>query len=447
MLNQILFLGFLVGVGHGGTTVPFEPDPIFETIDLNATYFAMKKIFARMRLSPKEMAALIGGGHSSGKGSLEGGTYHGNWVSPKAQFGNAYFQLLTGHKQWCAVKSSDNGNAHFVAKGAADYIAETEYSPLRKYNGTIPCIETGPNRAVFDVLPTVPADELSFQPGIWHASSGSTAMLPVDFALQYADETYVHVVSWALNGRLFFTDFQAAWTKMAENGQQLRCPNVNGPAEFAYSDECADRFGVEAAYRKTWTSIRSNIKGLLESLPPRCNSTRPAAPQLPGTPGSVCPSSILRLGFHISATYDPDSDGNVGGSNFANFLEPCAIFDGCAGCLKDTQLSLQRIQQRYQHAHVSLADVTLYAAGLSAAFLAEFQLNHMPFHPGRVDHKIVDEATCKELGARLPSPAYQWKSSPGGADGKPMEGMLSGDLLLPPVSSAAVHVQDEPLLV
>lgn len=446
MLHQGVFLGFFVVLGRCGTALPFEPDPIFDTIDLNATYFAIRKIFARMRLSPKEMAALIGGGHGSGKGSLEGGTYHGNWVSPTSPMNNAYFQLLTGHKQWCAVKSSDNGNAHFVAKGAADYIAETEYSPLSKYIGKIPCIETGPNKAVFDKLPTIPANELSFQSGIWHKSSGAASMLPVDFALQYANETYEHVKMWAFNGRLFFADFQAAWTKMAEHGQQLRCPDVNGPADFAYSDQCASRFGAEATYRKTWISIRSDIRELFESLPPRCNSTRVAAPQ-PSATGSVCPSSILRLGFHISATYDPESDVNIGGSNFANFLGPCAIFDGCAGCLKDTQLSLQRIQQRYQHAHVSLADVTLYAAGLAAAYLAEFQLNHMPFHPGRVDYKIIDEAMCKELGDRLPSPAYQWKSSPGGADGKPMEGMLSGDLLLPTVGSASMLMQDQPVLV
>merc|ERR1712224_370887 len=98
--------------------------------------------------------------------------------------------------------------------------------------------------------------------------------------------------------------------------------------------------------------------------------------------------SVLRLGFHISATYNPQAEGHVGGSNFANFLGPCAMYDGCAGCLQDTQLALQRIQKRYHN--VSLADVTIYAAGLAAAYLAEFKLNHMPFHPGRVDPEIAE---------------------------------------------------------
>merc|ERR1711972_384344 len=137
--------------------------------------------------------------------------YHGNWMEPMTTLGNAYFQLLDGHRQWCAVKSSDNGNAHFVAKGVASYIAETEYSPLAKSQGKIPCVETAADKAIFDNLPTVPAEEMIHQPGIWHKPSGATAMLPVDFALQYSNETYVHVQKWALDASLFFQDFQQSW--------------------------------------------------------------------------------------------------------------------------------------------------------------------------------------------------------------------------------------------
>lgn len=411
----------------------FEPDPIFETIDLNATYTATRNIFARMGLSPKEMAVLIGGGHSSGQGSLEGGTYHGNWMEPMTLLGNAYFQLLDGHRQWCAVKSSDNGNAHFVAKGAAPYIAETEFSPLAKYNGTIPCVETAAGKAVYDNLPTIPANELIYQPGIWHKSSGAAAFLPVDFALQYANETYVHVVHWATDRDLFFNDFQNAWAKLTENGQELRCPNVNGVGDFSYSMSCAARFGAdEKAYSAIWIKIRSDIKAFFDSSPSSCHSIRPRR-RGANRQNSVCPSSVLRLGFHISATYDPDSTSNVGGSNFANFLGPCAMYDGCAGCLQDTQLAIQRIQQPYQHLNVSLSDVTIYAAGLAAAYLAEFKLNHMPFHPGRVDPDMQHSAgKCKDLGERLPSPAYQWKETVSAVSGDmTLRGMLQGDLLLP----------------
>lgn len=423
----LLVLLFDASLGDG---VP-EPDPVFDTIDLNATYTGIKRIFSRMNLSPKDMAALIGGGHSSGQGTLEGGTYHGNWMEPMTLLGNAYFQLLSGHTQWCAVKSSDNGNALFVAKGASGYIAETEYSPLTKYQGQIPCVETGPNKAVYDNLPTVPAEDLIYQPGTWHKPSGAAAFLPVDFALQYSNETYEFVVQWAQNASLFFRDFQDAWAKLTENGQPLRCSNVNGPADFNHSRECAARFGEEASYRATWTNVRNDIKALFDASPWRCKSIRPAARRSSDSDGSVCPSSVLRLGFHISSTYDPEADGNKGGSSFATFLGPCALYDGCAGCLQDTLLSLQRIQQRYQHLNVSLADVTMYAAGLASAYLAEFKLNHMPFHPGRLDPELLDYSSCKELGDRLPSPAYQWRATPEAGDSTMMAGMLDGDLLMP----------------
>eukprot|EP00929_Paragymnodinium_shiwhaense_P069331 TRINITY_DN34978_c0_g1_i4.p1 TRINITY_DN34978_c0_g1~~TRINITY_DN34978_c0_g1_i4.p1 ORF type:complete len:380 (+),score=65.85 TRINITY_DN34978_c0_g1_i4:118-1257(+) len=346
-----------------------------------------------------------------------------------------YFQLLAGHHQWCAVKSGDNGNAHFVAKGVAPYIAETEYSPLTKYIGEKPCIETAANKALFEDLPTIPAEEMIHQPGTWHKPSGATAMLPVDFALQYSNETYIHVLTWAFDASQFFKDFQAAWLKMTELGQELRCPNVNGASDFNYSRACAERFGAdEAAYRTTWDEIRGDIKALFDASPSRCKSIRPKQQQ--AGESSVCPPSVLRLGFHICATYDPTaSGGNVGGSNFANFLGACAMYDGCAGCLQETQRALQRIQQRYADRHVSLADVTIYAAGLAAAYLAEFKLNHMPFHPGRLDAEIGDsKSTCRELGARLPSPAYQWKRREGDAA---FDGMLIGDLVLPTEAESA----------
>merc|ERR1719436_964222 len=159
----------------------------------------------------------------------------------------------------------------------------------------------------------------------------------------------------------------------------------------------------------------------------RSDSIRPAGRRNSDSKGSVCPSSVLRLGFHISATYDPEAD-MVGGSNFANFLEPCAIYDGCAGCLLDTQLALQRIQQRYPK--VSFADVAMYAAGLAAAYLAELKLNMIPFHPGRLDPESLNDRTCRVLGARLPSPAYQWET-PKAGDDQMLAGMLRGDLALP----------------
>lgn len=421
------------------SSAPFEPDPVFDTIDLNATYTAIRRIFSRMNLSPKEMAVLIGAGHSSGQGTLEGGTYHGNWVEPMTPLGNAYFQLLSGHRQWCAVKSSDNGNAHFVAKGVAPYIAETEYSPLSKYIGQIPCVETQANKAVYDKLPSVPAEELINQPGTWHKPSGAAAMLPVDFALQYAQETYVHVATWAFDQTLFFHDFQNAWLKMTENGQSIRCSNINGLADFGYSKDCAERFGLEAAYRATWKQIQNDIKAMFDTLPDRCTSIRPTAPSKPKE-GSVCASSVLRLGFHVSATYDPTA-ANEGGSSVgaAAFLGPCSMYDGCGGCLQDTLLALQHIQKRYKNLNVSLADVTVFAAGMAAARLAEFKLNHLPFHPGRVDPQSVDPSLCKDLGARLPSPAYQWQcASKAGGDTK-STGMLSGDLLLPDLPPSQLH--------
>jgi len=408
-----------------------EPDPIFATIDLNATYVSIKQIFARMNLSPKEMAVLIGGGHSSGQATLEGGTYHGNWVESATMMGNGYFQLLAGGHNWCAVKSSDNGNALFVAKGTQPYIAETEFSPLRKYHGQIPCIETDPKRTVFENLPYLPAEELMYQPGIWHKPAGAAAFLPVDFALNVANETYDHVLLWAADERLFFKDFQLAWAKLTENGQQLRCSSVNGPldnpADFSYSKECAARFGDESSYQEMWSNIRSDIKVLFDSLPERCQSLRPTAHRTWDSKGSVCPSSVLRLGFHVSATYDPEAL-NAGGSNFATFTGPCAMYDGCAGCLQEPQLALQRIQQRYQHSNVSLADVTIFAAGLAAARLSELRLELMPFHPGRIDPPVLDEAACKVLADRLPSPAYQTTSKAGE---QILAGMLDSDLKIP----------------
>ena len=142
---------------------------------------------------------------------------------------------------------------------------------------------------MFDNLPTVPAEDLIYQPGIWHEPSGATAMLPVDFALQYANETYEFVIQWAANDRLFFTDFQAAWAKLTEKGQQLRCPNVNiyvnTPTDFSYSKECAARFGAdEASYQATWANIRNDIKIWFDSLPSRCRSIRPAGPGCPRPP-------------------------------------------------------------------------------------------------------------------------------------------------------------------
>jgi hypothetical protein len=130
------------------------------------------------------------------------------------------------------------------------------------------------------------------------------------------------------------------------------------------------------------------------------------------------------LGFHLSATYDPEAQ-NIGGSSFTTFLGPCAMQDGCAGCLQDTQLSLQRIHQRYQHLNVSLADVTIYAAGLAAARLSELRLNLMPFHPGRLDTQTPTPSFCKELADRLPLPAYQ-ASKPH----HEKSGMLTGDVLV-----------------
>jgi len=424
-----------------------EPDPIFDTIDLNATYVAIKAIFARMKLSPKEMAVLIGGGHSSGQSTLEGGTYHGNWMEPATMMGNAYFQLLAGGHNWCAVRSSDNGNALFVAKGTSPYIAETEFSPLRKYKGQIPCLETDPNKVLFENIPTVPAEELMYQPGVWHKPSGAAAFLPADFSLNVAMETYEHVLLWAADERLFFKDFQAAWAKLTENGQQLRCPSVNGrwdgPADFNYSKECAARFGAdEAAYQQLWSNIRSDIKRLFDSSPTRCKSIRPTARRSWDSTGSVCPSSILRLGFHISATYDPEAV-NVGGSNFATFSGPCSLYDGCAGCLQEPQSALQRIQQRYEHLNVSLADVTIYAAGLAGSYLSELRLNLMPFHPGRVDPQVSGESGCKELADRLPNPAYQATSK---TVKHILAGMLDGDLQIP-IKSESLKLSSNPVIV
>jgi hypothetical protein len=317
----------------------------------------------------------------------------------------------------------------------------------------VTCVETAPNKALFVDLPTVPAKDLMYQPGTWHKPSGAAAMMPVDFALQYSNETYVHVLQWAFNSSLFFVDFQLAWTKFTELGfaggrgsTELRCPNVNGAEDFVYSQHCARRFGDQRRYMATWWAIRTEIKKLFDTSPWSCKSIRPKRLGVPGNESSVCPSSVLRLGFHISATYDPQAEGSgVGGSNFANFLGPCAMYDGCAGCLQDTQLALQRIQKRYQN--VSLADVTIYAAGLAAAYLAEFKLNHMPFHPGRVDPNIAntsspearraEEAKCKAIGARLPSPAYQWRSTATESGDMMLAGMLNGDLLLPSESNAA----------
>jgi hypothetical protein len=139
------------------------------------------------------------------------------------------------------------------------------------------------------------------------------------------------------------------------------------------------------------------------------------------------------LGFHLSATYDPEADENSGGSSFTSFLGPCAYFDGCGGCLQDTVQSLRRIQKQYRHLNVSLADVSIYASGMAAAYLTEFRLNHMVFHPGREDPVISDHSECKELGDRMPSPAYQWRAGASSGDGAGLRGMLDGDLLMPSV--------------
>jgi hypothetical protein len=283
------------------------------------------------------------------------------------------------------------------------------------------------------------------QPGTWHKPSGAAAFLPVDFSLQYANETYIHVVQWAMDASLFFEDFQKAWGKLTESGQKLRCPNVNGASDVRYSKSCADRFGAdEAAYSATWAKIRSDVKELFDASPWRCKSIRPKRRR--GSNGSsdetsVCPSSVLRLGFHISATYDKENEANLGGSDGTNFLGACAMYDGCAGCLHETQLALQRVQKRYQHLNVSLADVTIYAAGLAAAYLAEFKLDHMPFHPGRMDPETADSPSkCAEMGNRLPSPAYQWEPTASGNLDETFQGMLRGDLLLPSESDASVIV-------
>ena len=36
-----------------------EPDPVFDTVDLNATYVEVRRIFQRMNLSPKDIRAVF----------------------------------------------------------------------------------------------------------------------------------------------------------------------------------------------------------------------------------------------------------------------------------------------------------------------------------------------------------------------------------------------------
>jgi len=80
----------------------------------------------------------------------------------------------------------------------------------------------------------------------------------------------------------------------------------------------------------------------------------------------------------------------------------------------------------------------MYAAGLAAAYQAEFKLNYMLFHPGRVDPVEMDTAACAELGARLPGPAYLTQP---GVHAPQAEGMLSDDVVLPsdPVASPPIE--------
>merc|ERR1719150_2898976 len=61
---------FISGSVAAGPPIPDHgrnAEPIYNTIDLEATYIETKKIFQRMNLTVQDMVALIAAGHGSGK--------------------------------------------------------------------------------------------------------------------------------------------------------------------------------------------------------------------------------------------------------------------------------------------------------------------------------------------------------------------------------------------
>lgn len=414
-------------------------EPVYDTIDLAATFIETKKIFARMNLSVKDMTALIGAGHSSGKASLTGGEFAGQWVPPQFQIGMNYFRLLTAHgRGWCAVNA--NGSALFVAGGPKMSQPADEYSPIGYATS---CVESVENRSMYGSadapLPEVDPSKLVQVPGGYHGPAGAAAMLPTDFMLQYSPETYQYVMFWAGNGGGFRHAFTEAWQKATENGVQRLCPEISS-TNASVPDYCVNVPAAKANYFTTWGDIKDEVRHNLTQIPDSCQSVA----------STYCLPSVFRVGWHISGTFDPypvNGSANYAfglhGGSEVPFLGVCAEYDGCGGCLSKTIQAIRELgeslQNKYREVIVSVPDILILAATVSYELLSESFWGPIPFRPGRQLYNISDLGVskadtitaCMEIGNRLPGPAYMGRAKVSYTTKEEDIGnMLSNDLVI-----------------
>lgn len=399
------------------TPAPHNGEPVYDGIDLEATYNEITKVFQRMNLGPRDMAALIGAGHGAGAASLEGGAYHGQWVPPQFPMGSQFFKFLNNHAGgWCAVKSSDTGSALFVAGGPKGVPPAKEYSPMpdspfcsnSTTEGTLCCKDPSKQvgRPDYVDLPTIDYNSIVTVHGAKNGDAGAAAMMPCDFMLQYGTDTYAYVQQWHNNSALFYSQFSNAWNMLTTNGVSLLCPDINLPFQPSLSSECKARFGNDTQYYTLWRSLKQDLSNTVSEHHEKCISDR----------SFHCATTFFRLGWHISGTFDPSpvpgtdayAGGRTGGSDASCIYKACSNADGCGGCLCSTVLTIQQFQQemldKYPSLNPSQADLVILAAGIAGELLSLNNVN-LEFQPGRRDVDL-SVAECHQLGSRLPAPAY-----------------------------------------
>merc|ERR1712032_1498831 len=166
-------------------------------------------------------------------------------------------------------------------------------------------------------------------PGTYHGTAGAAAMLPTDFMLQYSPETNQYVNRWAGNGGAFQRAFVEAWQKLTENGVQRLCPEISS-INSTVGDYCVNDPTGKANYFAAWGAIKDAVQHNLTQIPSACQSVA----------STYCLTSVFRMGFHISGTFDPNpvkgsetyAFGLHGSSEGQCYLGVCSGYDGCGGC-------------------------------------------------------------------------------------------------------------------
>lgn len=124
------------------------------------TAFRMKEAFKVMGMTNREMTALIGGGHTLGAMHEDVSGFTGAWTADSTAFTNSYFTNLL-NEDWQEYTVPESGAVQYKATGKELYIMQT------------------------------------------------------DFQLRNDSELLNYVTEYAGNQDLFFSDFAAAWNKVA----------------------------------------------------------------------------------------------------------------------------------------------------------------------------------------------------------------------------------------